>query len=63
LSTGQKVDRVMRLLLGLRHRRIVGVLVHCGFTQEELDHGWTPLRAAVGDDCSATPAAAAGAGL
>ena len=52
LTTGQKVDRVMRLLLGLRHQRIASVLVHHGFTQDELDRGWALLRATVGERLS-----------
>jgi len=55
LRLGQKVDRVMQFLLGLRHRRVVTPLAAHGFSQEELDEGWQNVRAAVGETLNVGP--------
>ena len=55
LTTGQKAQRVIRFLLGMRRPRIAGALFSYGFTQETLDEGWTLLRSLVGEKL-ATPA-------
>ncbi len=56
LRLGQKVDRVIRFLMGVNQPRIAGVLVRHGFSQEELDRGWEALRAVAGERLNA-PAA------
>ncbi len=55
LRTGQKVDRVIKLLMGLRHRRIASTLAQHGFTQEDLDTGWELLRGVVGKRLDVSP--------
>jgi len=55
VTTGQKAQRVIRFLMGLRRPRVAGALSSYGFTQETLDEGWTLLRALVGEKM-ATPA-------
>src|SRR5438270_9990104 len=40
-----KVDRVMRLLLGLRHPGVASALASAGFTAAEIDEGYALLRA------------------
>ncbi|MEM9491885.1 MAG: hypothetical protein AAGC55_22255 [Myxococcota bacterium] len=49
LRTGDKVDRVVKFLMGLRDRRVATVLAKHGFSQDELDNGWRLLRAVVGE--------------
>jgi hypothetical protein len=44
LSIGQKGDRVLTLLLALRNVRIAGTLARHGFTNADLQEGWTLLR-------------------
>ncbi len=44
MSIGQKGDRVLTLLLALRNARIAGTLVRHGFTNTDLQEGWTLLR-------------------
>jgi hypothetical protein len=45
LTIGQKAERVLTLLLALRNSRIAGALARYGFKNEDLDEGWTLLRA------------------
>lgn len=44
MTIGQKGDRVLTLLLALRNVRIAGTLTRHGFTNADLDEGWTLLR-------------------
>ena len=55
LTLGQKVGRVIKLLLGIRKRRIAGPLVAHGFTQEDLEQGWTLLRGVSATRIDAVP--------
>jgi hypothetical protein len=48
LSLTQKTTRVLRFLLGLRHPQIAGLLVEHGFSNNDLEEGWSLLRSAVG---------------
>ena len=59
LTIGQKAARVLKLLMGLRHRRAAGAIIQHGFDQKQLEQGWKLLRAVVGDrlDVSAPPPA------
>ncbi|MFO0589208.1 MAG: hypothetical protein U0441_16850 [Polyangiaceae bacterium] len=45
LTLGQKADRALKLLLGLRNPRIAAALMSHGFTDKDLQEGWTLLRA------------------
>ncbi len=45
LTLGQKADRVLALLLGLRIARVAAALGAHGFKNEDLAEGWTLLRA------------------
>ncbi len=45
LTIGQKAERVLKLLYGLRNRRIAGALGAYGFSEADLDEGWNRLRA------------------
>lgn len=56
LTTGQKAQRVVRFLLGIRRPRVVAALGSYGFSQATLDEGWTLLRGLVGERL-AVPAA------
>jgi hypothetical protein len=44
LTVGQKAERVLKLLLGLRNGKIAGALVAHGFTDEDLAEGWALLQ-------------------
>lgn len=44
VTLNQKADRVLKLLLGLRIPRIAAALSARGFTEKDLDEGWTLLR-------------------
>ena len=55
LNTGDKVDRVMALLMGLRQRRVASTLAAHGFSQQDLDLGWKLLRHTVGEKLEASP--------
>lgn len=44
LTIGQKGERVLTLLLALRNVRIAGTLARHGFTNADLDEGWSLLR-------------------
>lgn len=45
LTMSQKAERVLTLLLALRNARIAGALKQHGFTNADLEEGWTLLRA------------------
>ncbi|MBK8256228.1 MAG: hypothetical protein IPK82_26620 [Polyangiaceae bacterium] len=45
LTLGQKADRMLRFLLGVRHARVAAVLRVHGFTEKDLNEGWSLLRA------------------
>jgi hypothetical protein len=45
LTIGQKAERVLMLLLALRNPRIAAALKQHVFTNDDLDEGWTLLRA------------------
>jgi hypothetical protein len=59
LTMGQKVDRVMRLLIGLRNRRIAATLVRHGFTNSDLQEGWSLLQRVTRTQLDAPPEAQA----
>jgi len=44
LTLGQKADRVLKLLLGMRNARVVSALTTRGFGQDDLEEGWSLLR-------------------
>jgi hypothetical protein len=44
LTLGQKVERVIKLLVGLRNRRIAAALIKHGFTNGDLQEGWSLLQ-------------------
>lgn len=44
LSIGQKAERVLKLLLGLRHPRIAEALAAHGFSNSDLAEGWSLLQ-------------------
>lgn len=44
LSVGQKAQKNLRFLMGLRHPVIAQILAKHGFTNEDLDEGWALLR-------------------
>lgn len=44
LTIGQKAERVLKLLIALRNPRIAAPLTRHGFTNVDLDEGWTLLR-------------------
>ncbi len=45
LTLGQKAQRVLELLFGMRNARIASLLAAHGFTEKDLDKGWTLLKA------------------
>jgi len=45
LSIGQKADRVLKLLMGLRNARISELLKQYGFTEKDRTQGWMLLKA------------------
>ena len=45
LTIGQKAERVLKLLYGLRNPRVALLLAAYGFTKEDLDTGWSRLQA------------------
>jgi len=49
LTVGQKAERVVRLLLGMRSAHVVAALRPHGFSQEDLDEGWARLKALTDD--------------
>lgn len=42
-TIGQKAERVLKLLLGLRNARVAAALTAHGFTEKDLREGWTRL--------------------
>jgi hypothetical protein len=55
VKLGQKVDRVVRFLMGASESRIAASLVRHGFSQKELDEGWRLLRAVAGERLNMAP--------
>src|SRR5688500_22311 len=45
LSIGQKAERVLKLLLGLRNARVAEALRQYGFKETDLADGWRLLQA------------------
>jgi len=45
LPVGEKAARVMKLLMGLRNPRIASAMAAYGFTEADLQEGWTLLNA------------------
>jgi hypothetical protein len=45
ISYGEKAQRVLKLLLGLRNRRIAAALTAYGFTEADMREGWARLQA------------------
>ena len=45
LTIGQKADRTLSFLMGLRNRRVASVLAAHGFTSADTDEGWRHLQA------------------
>ena len=45
LSFSEKTARMLRLLLGVRYPKVLGVLRRHGFTPADLEEGWALLRA------------------
>lgn len=45
LSLGQKAARVLQLFMGLRNRRVAAALKQYGFSEADLEQGWSRLRA------------------
>ena len=45
LSLGEKAQRVLRLLMGLRNPRVSLALAAYGFSEADLNEGWTLLQA------------------
>ena len=44
LTLGQKADRVLKFLMGMRNTRVVAALATRGFGAEDIDEGWVLLR-------------------
>jgi hypothetical protein len=44
LTLGQKTDRVLRFLMGMRNARIATAMATRGFGHEDVEEGWTLLR-------------------
>ncbi len=44
-TLGQKAQRVLELLFGMRNARIASLLAAHGFTEKDLDKGWALLKA------------------
>ena len=55
LSLGDKAQRTLRLLLGLRNPRIASALASYGFTEADMDEGWALLQALGRNKLSITP--------
>jgi hypothetical protein len=58
LSLGDKVERVIKLLLGLRNPKIAEVLMAHGFSDEDLQEGWELLRQVTRTRLALVPSAA-----
>lgn len=57
LTLGQKAQRVLKLLFGMRNARIASLLAAHGFTEKDLDEGWSLLRALTKNRLSSVTAA------
>ncbi len=55
LTLGQKANRTLTFLLGLRNRRVMAWLKPCGFGDADLQEGWTLLRAVGKSQLDADP--------
>ncbi len=44
LTMGQKADRVLKFLMGMRNTRVVATLATRGFGADDIEEGWTLLR-------------------
>jgi hypothetical protein len=55
MTIGQKAERVLKLLLGLRNPRIVEALAAFGFAQADRDEGWRLLRSLTDGRLAQTP--------
>jgi hypothetical protein len=55
LSIGEKAERLLKLLGGLRDARVQDVLAAYGFTEADYDEGWELLRGVVGARLKALP--------
>src|SRR5262245_59869166 len=44
LSVGQKAQKKLRFLMGLRHPVIAQIMASYGFTKADLDEGWSLLQ-------------------
>jgi hypothetical protein len=45
IRVGDKANRVLKLLLGLRNPRVASALAVYGFTEQDMQEGWTLLQA------------------
>lgn len=59
LSVGQKAQRLLRFLMGLRHPVIAQIMASYGFTPADLEEGWALLRRQSATSLDALPAQAA----
>ncbi len=55
MTLGQKAQRLLTFLMGVRHADIAHTLAKHGFNQQELDQGWRLLRKVAGERLNATP--------
>src|SRR4051812_38576713 len=55
VSLGDKAQRSLRLLLGLRNPRVTASLARYGFTEADMNEGWTLLQALGRGKLSVTP--------
>ncbi len=53
LTIGQKADRVLKLLMGLRNPRVAEALRQYGFQHKDLEEGWQRLKALTDNRLSA----------
>lgn len=56
LTLSNKLNRVLKLLSGLRDKRVLGLLRSRGFTQKDLEEGWKLFRAAIDVQVERVPA-------
>ncbi len=54
LRVGQKMNRVVRFMMGLRNRRIASIMMRHGLKQENFKDGLTRLEAVIGDKLNVT---------
>ena len=55
MRLGEKAERVLKLLLGLRNPRVASALASCGFTDADLQEGWSLLQAVGGTKLAILP--------